>query len=69
MHQIVIRQLELFLPLLGLCHRITIGVLAFRIGRWDQPNFAVQYANQIIEVLGTVAVTAGSSPSLRTGGK
>ena len=44
---------------MSLRYGVIVCILAFWVGRSDEPDFTVQNADQIIEVLGTIAVAAG----------
>ena len=65
-HEIIVRQLVVFLSRLGLGQGIVGPFLAFRVGRRDEADFAVENAEQIIEVPGTTGV-ARRFQQFRTG--
>ena len=56
-HQVVVGQLVVFLPRLRPADVVPPpSLLAFRVGRRDEPDFAVENAEQVVEVLGTAGV-------------
>ena len=59
--EVVVRELVIFLTRLDLRGRFVCPRLPFRVGRRDQPDFAVEDANQIIKF----ARDGSRSPTLR----
>ena len=66
MNQIVVGELVVFLPWLGLQNGIAVRLFPFRVGRRDQADFAVENADQVVEVLGAATIT-GRFQQLRVG--
>ena len=65
MNQIVVGELVVFLPWLGLQNGIAVRLFPFRVGRRDQADFAVENADQVVEVPGAVGITGGFQQFLR----
>jgi hypothetical protein len=54
MNQIVVGKLIVFLATIPL--RSRIALLAFRVGRRDEPKIEIEDVNQVIEVSGAVRI-------------